>query len=328
MRARAAHGAVAVACVAALAVPLAAGAQPRAKVPRVGVLSPGATDRDRCLTALRQGLSALGHVDGQTHALEARWSDGEGARFPRLAAELVHAQVDVIVTDSNQAAFAAKQATATIPIVMATSGYPVEVGLIAGLARPGGNVTGVATFSGELFVKRLQLLKEVVPTATRLGILRVPGEVQSLHVKDLEAAAPRLGVHLLVVTVERPGDLAPAFKVLVKGGVQAVMTTQGPFFGTNRAEIARLALAHRLPSLSGEVAAADAGTLLFYGPDVFEGCHRAATYVDRILKGAKPADLPVEQPTKVELAVNLKTARALRLTMPPALLARADRIIK
>ena len=221
-----------------------------------------------------------------------------------------------------------KEATASIPIVLASSFYPVELGVIASLAHPGGNVTGVTHFTPELMAKRVQLLRELLPRATRFAVLRLPGGMQDLVVRDMEAAARQLGVQLQVIEVRRVEDLPPAFDAASGSRAQAVMSTQGPFFVQNNARIARLALQHRLPSLSGEPNAAEDGALLFYGPNVFEGCARAARYVDRILKGAKPADLPVEQPTRIDSVINLKTAKALGITIAPSLLQRADRVIQ
>ena len=218
------------------------------------------------------------------------------------------------------AAEAVKKATTSIPIVLASSFYPVELGVIASLAHPGGNVTGVTHFAPELMAKRVQLLKEAVPKASRVAVLRLPWRVQDLVVRDMEAAARQLGVELQVIEVRTVEDLSAAFDAAQRDHAQAAMTTQGPFFNPNSTLIAQLALRHRLPSLSGEPTAPGAGALLFYGPDVFEGCQRAARYVDRILKGAKPSDLPVEQPTKIKLVVNLKTAKALGLKIAPSLL--------
>jgi putative ABC transport system substrate-binding protein len=243
-----------------------------------------------------------------------------------MAAELVQLKVDLIV--SFAVVWAARDATASIPIVMTAGFHPVETGLVASLARPGGNITGVAMFTPGLMAKRVQILKEAVPKVSRVAVLHFEAQGSDLIVKDFEAAARQLGVQLQVIAVGRPEDLSGAFETAVRGGARALMTTQAPFFFLNRAQIAELALKHRLPSLSGEVNAADAGTLLFYGPYVPDGCRRAATYVDRILKGAKPAELPVEQPTVVELVVNLKTAKALGLTIPQSILRRADRVIE
>ena len=310
-----------------LAAPLAAQAQQRGKTPRIGVLSGNHPDNDACLKVLRGGFSDLGYSEGQTYSLEIRWAEGR-ADFSRLAPNLVKTRPDLIVTFTGGATEAAKQATSSIPIVMAVGVYPVEQGLIASLARPGGNVTGVAVFSPGLMAKRLQLLREAVPGAFRVVAFRVPGRSNNPMVEELEKAAVQLGVRLHVIEVQRPEDLAAAFQTAVRGGAQAVMSTQAPFFGLNRVRMADLARKNRLPDLSGETNSAEAGTLLFYGPRVHEGCRRAAHYVDKLLKGAKPTDLPVEEPTRFELAINLKTAKALGLTIPPSLLQRADQVIE
>jgi len=260
--------------------------------------------------------------------LEVRWAEGRSDVFPTLAAELVQLKVDLIVSAAGTAAIAMKQATTSIPIVLASSFYPVEMGVVASLARPGGNITGLAHFTPELMAKRVQLLKEALPAALRFAVLRLPGRVHDLVVSDMEAAARQLGVRLQVIEVQRIEDLAPAFNNAARAGAQAIMSTQGPFFFENNRWIADLAIRHRLPSLSGEPDSAEAGALLFYGPHVTQGCQQAAKYIDRILKGAKPADLPIEQPTKFELVINLKTAKALGLTIPQSLLARAEKVIE
>ena len=311
----------------AVAAPLAAEGQLDWKAWRIGVLSGASRDLDICTDSVRRGLASLGYIEGRTHHIELRRSEGQIDSFPRLAKELVHSRVDVMVVTSL-AIEAAKQATSTIPIVMSSSSYPVERRLIASLARPGGNITGQATHTGELMGKRLQLLKEAAPKVSRMAILRLAGPVQDLFVKDLETAASHMEVRTHVIELRRTEDVSGAFDATARVGADAIMLTQGPFFTVNRQQIAGLALKHRLPSVSGEIGAAEAGTMLFYGPSIPEGCQRAAAYVDRIIKGAKPADLPVEQPTKFELVINLKTARALGLTIPPSLLARADQVIE
>src|SRR5262245_17727506 len=272
--------------------------QPSGKGPGIGVRSGNRPDNDGCLRGLRQGFTDLGYIEGKTHFLEVRWSEGRQEPFPSLARDLVALKVDLIVSFVTEAHPAVKQATATIPIVMATSTYPVELGLVASFARPGGNITGVAQFTSELMAKRVQILKEAAPSISRVAVIRQPGYRNDLIVRDFESAAHQLGIKLQVVEVRRAEDLPGAFQTATRGGAEAVMTTQGPFFGLYQAAIAELALKHRLPSISGEAGAPRAGTLLFYGPYVREGCERAASYADRILKGAKPSDLPVEQPRK------------------------------
>ena len=285
-------------------------------------------DNPGCVDWVRRGLDDLGYIEGRTHILELRWAKDRADLLPSLAADLVRINVDVIVSASAPAAPVVKEATTSIPIVLATSFYPVEAGIIRSLAHPGGNVTGVTHFTPELMAKRVQLAKELVPRATRVAVLRQPGRLQDLVVRDMDAAARQLGIELQAIDVRGVEDLSAAFDTAVKGRAQAVMSTQSPFFWRQRSQIAQLALKHRLPSLSGEPTAAEAGALLFYGPDVMEGCQRAAKYVDRILKGAKPADLPVEQPTKFDLIINVKTAKALGLRVPPSLLLRADKLIE
>ncbi len=223
-----------------LAAPLAAQAQQVGKAPRIGVLSGNHPDNDSCLKVLRGGFSELGYTEGQTYSLEVRWAEGRG-NFSRLAPDLVKTKPDLIVTFTGPATDAAKQATGTIPIVMAIGVYPVEQGLIASLARPGGNVTGVALFSAGLMAKRLQLLREAVPAASRVAAFRVPGPSNHPMVEELEKAAVQLGVRLQVIEVQRAEDLSAAFQTAVRGGAQAVMSTQGPFFGLNRVRIAELA---------------------------------------------------------------------------------------
>jgi putative ABC transport system substrate-binding protein len=319
-------GRLAVATCWLLAISLTAEAQPP-KVPTIGVLSLAFPDKSGCVDRVRRGLDDLGYVEGRTHILELRWAKDRVDLLPSLVADLVRINVDVIVSASD-AAGVVKEATTSIPIVLASSFYPVEAGIIMSLAHPGGNVTGVTHFTPELMAKRVQLAKELVPRASRIALLRLPGHLQDLVVRDMGAAARQLGTELQPIEVRRVEDLSAAFDAAVKGRAQAVMSTQGPFFWRHRTQIAQLALKHRLPSLSGEPTAAEAGTLLFYGPDVMEGCQRAAKYVDRILKGAKPADLPVEQPTKIDLIINVKTAKALGLRVPQSLLLRADRVIE
>jgi putative ABC transport system substrate-binding protein len=310
-----------------LTTALAAAAQP-ARMPKIGVLSLDFPDNATCVDRFRRGLGDLGYVEGQTLVLELRWAKDRVDLLPGLAADLVRSNVDLIVSASGPAAAVAKEATTAIPIVLASSFYPVEAGIIQSLAHPGGNVTGVTHFTPELMAKRVQLMKELVPKATRIAVLRLSGRLQDLVVRDMNAAARQLGIELQPIEVRGEEDIAAAFDTAIKGRAQAVMSTQGPFFWRLRSRIAQLALKHRLPSLSGEPTAAEAGSLLFYGPDVMEGCQRAAKYVDRILKGVKPADLPVEQPTKIDLVINVKTATALGLHVPQSLVLRADRVIQ
>jgi len=311
-----------------LVMPLAGAEARQTKVPTIGVLSLDSPRNSTCVDEIRLGLGELGYVEGRTYVIEPRWAEDRADLLPSLAADLVRMKVDVIVSASGPAAGTAKEATSSIPIVLASSFYPVESGVIASLARPGGNVTGVTHFTPELMAKRVQLLKEVLPDASRFAVLRLPGRLQDLVVKDMQAAARVLGVHLQVIELRAEEDLATAFDAAVAAHAQGVMSTQAPLFWHNNVRIAQLALAHRLPSLSGEPGSAQDGALLFYGPNVFEGCRRAVRYIDRILKGARPADLPVEKPTKINLVINLKTAKALGLAIPQSLLQRADEVIQ
>lgn len=260
---------------------------------------------------------------------EARGADGKVERLAVLAAELVRLKVDAIVTAGTAAAQAARQATATIPIVMATSGDPVGVGLVASLARPGGNVTGVSTLNVELGAKRLQLAREVVPGASRLAILGDAGSPTSVSgIRETQAAARALGVHLHAVSVRGPAELDGAFSMIARERPAALIVTPSAVFFGERRRLATLAVKHRLPTVSGSREYAEAGGLIAYGADRAEALRRAAVYVDKILKGARPGDLPIEQPTTFELVVKLKTAKALGLTIPPSVLLRADQIIQ
>ena len=314
----------------ALAAPLGAGGQQVVKTARIGVLVTGPRPEEHsCVLALRRGFSELGYVEGRTHLLEIRWADGRPEEaFPRLAAELVSANVDLIVAVTAQGLVEAKQATAGVPVVMAASTHPLERGLIASYGRPGANITGLATFTGEMFAKRMQLLVEALPRVSRFAILRLPGEQNDFVVRDLTRAAAGLGLKTDVFEVREPGDFPTAFQGAVRRNAQAVMTAQGPFFLRHVRATAELALKHKLPSFSGEPTAASAGMLMSCGASIPASCQRAAFFVDRILKGARPADLPVETITAFHLEINLKTAKALGLTIPPSLLARADRVIE
>jgi putative ABC transport system substrate-binding protein len=314
-------------CILGLLAALpAADAQQPAKMPRVGLLRPGAPP-DPYVDAFRQGLRDLGYVEGQTIAIEYRWAEGRPARLPLLAAELVQLKVDVIVTQGEVAARAVKEATSTIPIVMATSGDPVEAALVASLARPGGNVTGLSTMVPEMSGKRLQLLKEAVPKVSRVAILYNPTNLTMvLGVKEAQVAARTLGLTVQPVEVRAPDDLGPAFDAMTRERAEALFLIADPFTITHQRRILDLAAKPRLPTICSWLESA--GCLVSYGSNFRDLFRRAATYVDKILKGAKPADLPVEQPTKFELVINLKTARALGLTIPRSVLDLADRVIQ
>ncbi len=313
--------------VLCLLAPGSAGAQPPGTVPRIGLLEPGSlAARAPLWDAFRRAMRELGYVEGRTVLFEARGADGKSERLPALAAELVRLKVDVIVT-AAAAAQAARQATATIPIVMA-SGNPVEFGLVASLARPGGNVTGVTTLSVELSAKRLELALKVVPRASRLAILGDAGSVSSvLGIRDTRAAAQAVGVRLHAVSVRGPAELDGAFSTIVRERPAILIVTGSPMFFGERRRLAELAVKHRLPTVT-QREYVEAGGLIGYGPDLAERFRRAAVYVDKILKGARPGDLPIEQPTKFELVVNLKTAKALGLTIPQPVLLRADALIQ
>lgn len=314
--------------LAGFAAPRAGEAQRAARIPRIGALSPSTPEKSECLPGLRSGLTTLGYREGETYLLTVRGPDETGS-FQRAASELVKDQVDVIVLFSGDRQIeAATEATSSIPIVMATSAYPVERGIVASLARPGGNVTGMATFADEVIGKRVHLVKEAAPSVSRLVVLRTSGNVQDLIVKSIDVAAQQVAVKLNVIEVRLAEDIRVAFEGAARWRAQAVMTTQHPLFHSTRAQFAELALRHGLPSASGEPGAAEAGALISYGPDVRGSCERSAMFVHRILHGAKAADLPVELPTKIPPVINLKTARALNLTLPRSLLLRADQVIE
>jgi putative tryptophan/tyrosine transport system substrate-binding protein len=315
---------------AAVGWPLLARAQQPNKVARIGRLSPLSVAAEApMLAGLRQGLSELGWIDGQNLAFELRFAEGNLDRLPQLADELVRAKVDVIVTGSSPGASAAKDATSTIPIVMVTTGNPVQGGLVASLARPGGNVTGVTALGQVLNVKRLELLKEAVPEVKRVAVLTNPASPYTEpFLQESEAAAHALGVEVRVADAREPDELERAFQAIVKERADALMVLSDPMFITRRRQIVELAAKNRLPSMFGERGSVHAGGLMFYGANLPDMYRRAATYVDKILKGTKPADLPVEQPTTFELVINLKTAKALGLELPWFLQQRADEVIE
>ena len=313
------------------AAPLATEAQQAGKVYRIGVLDVvGVASNEANLSAFRQGLRELGYVEGQNLVIEYRSADGRAERFPDLATELVRLKVDVMVTRGTSAALAAKHVTATIPIVMASSGDPAAYGIVASLARPGGNVTGLHTIvPPELGGKRLQLLKEVLPGLSRVGVLLDSGDVYSrLMVREIERVAHTMGIRLQSVETRRPADLERAFEAALLDRVDALITVEGVLTVMDTTRIVDFAAMSRLPAIYGLREFVDAGGLLSYGPDRRDLFRRSATYVHRILRGAKPADLPVEAPAKFELVINLKTAKALGLTIPPSLLRRADDVIQ
>jgi ABC-type uncharacterized transport system substrate-binding protein len=311
-----------------LAAPLAIDAQQPRKPYRIGYLETGVV-RPLPWEAFRERLRELGYVEGQTVAFELRWADGQLDRLPTLSAELVRLKVDVIVTAGSPAARAAKNATTSIPIVMATGGDPVGLGLVATLARPGGNVTGLTTLSRELSGKRLEMLREAFPRVARMGMLwHRPSDIDALTRRETEEAAQTLGISLKAHGVDGPDDFDRALSAIVADRAGAVLVATSPMFFGHRRQLAELALKHRLPTIFAFREYAEAGGLMAYGPSYTELFQRAAGYVDRILKGARPGDLPVEQPTKFELVINVKTAKTLGVTIPPAVLVRAGEIIQ
>ncbi|MGZ3318796.1 MAG: ABC transporter substrate-binding protein, partial [Isosphaeraceae bacterium] len=280
--------------------------------------------------AFRQGLRELGWIEGQNIVIEYRFADGRLDRLPALAAEVVRLKVDIIAASPTPAALAAKNATGTIPIVFTSVPDPVGLGLVASLARPGGNVTGLTYSVGfNIFGKDLELLKEAVPKARRVAVLSNPASPsQPLTMREITDAARSLGLPLLLLEARGPGDFDGAFAAMAKERVGALFVVTDPAFIPHRARLAELTTKNRLPSIFTQREDAEAGALMSYGPSLSDIYRRAATYVDKILKGAKPADLPVEQPTKFELVINLKTARAIGLTLPQSLVQRADEVIR
>jgi putative ABC transport system substrate-binding protein len=313
--------------------PVAAEAQQAAKVARIGYLGNNPAAGPHLPEAFRQGLRDLSYVDGRNVVIEYRDAEGKFERFPALAAELVALKVDVIVTSGGTpAALAAKQATRTLPIVFAAHADPVGSGLITSLARPGGNVTGLSNLAPELVGKCLEQLKQAVPGVSRVAALWQPGAYGERTEKDMpkgaEAAARALGVRLQFVEARGPADFDRAFSETTTAHADALTVLPSAMFVNERRRLVALAAKNRLPAVYPSRDSVDAGGLMSYGPDLADVFRRAATYVDKILKGAKPGDLPVEQPTKFELVINLKTAKALGLTIPQSVLGRADQVIQ
>ncbi|HEV2056384.1 MAG TPA: ABC transporter substrate-binding protein [Methylomirabilota bacterium] len=312
-----------------LAVPLAAEAQAPAKVPRIGFLTTPSRTNDPRLGAFLQGLRELGYVEGQNIAIEYRFAEGRPERLPALAAELVRLKVDVIVTGGPPAPEAAKQATSTIPIVFTVAGDPVAEGLVASIARPGGNITGLTSIAPEVVGKQLELLKEVVPKISRVAVLQNPNHPgHPSMLRQAEGPARALGMQLHILQAGSPLEFDAAFAAMRSQRAGGVLVLRDSFFIAHRTQIVALAAKNRLPAVYGLREHVEAGGLMAYGANVPLMYRRAATYVDKILRGAKPADLPVEQPTRFELVINLKTAKALGLTIPQSLLARADEVIQ
>jgi putative ABC transport system substrate-binding protein len=313
-----------------LVTPLAAQAQQPSKVPRIGFLASASAERAKSrLAALQQALQALGYVEGQNLVIESRYAAGEYTRFPDLAAEFVRLNVDVIVTEGTPAAHAAQRSTTTIPVVMGNANDPVGQGLVASLARPGGNMTGLSDFSPDTVTKRLELLKAMVPSASRVAVFWNPANASHPpQVQALQAVAPALGVTLLPLEVTSADEIDRVFTVMHQEHVDALMFAGDPLFVTHNRRIGDLVFQSKLPTISGSRFGIEVGGLMSYGTNFDDLHRRAATYVDKILKGAKPADLPVEQPTKFELLINLKTAKAFGITVPPTLLFQADEVIQ
>lgn len=317
------------------AAPLTAEAQPAAKVARIGYLAISSLVSPEArvvIDGFREGLRERGYVEGQNILIEYRTADGKIERLPGLATELVRLKIDLIVVGPTPAARAAKQATSTIPIVAAAMGDPVGDGLVASLRRPGGNITGLTFLGPELVPKRLELLKQALPKVSRVAVLWHTGAFSERTTRDMlkatEAAAPTLGVQLQLVEVRGPDEFDRAFVTMIRERADALFVFPSPMLFNERKRIVDLAAKHRLPSMSVAREFVELGGLIAYGANITELFRRSATYVDRILKGAKPADLPVEQPTKFELVVNLKTAKALGLKIPETILFRADRVIE
>jgi len=313
-----------------LLAPLAADAQPAAKGPRVGyVLGASPATAGHLAQAFLGGLRELGYVEGQNITIEYRWAEGKLERLPDLVADLIRLKVDVIVSSTSPAIRAAKQQTSTIPIVMAGVTDPVGAGFVASLARPGGNVTGLSMLATELSGKRLDLLKEMLPNLSRVAVVWNPTHPgQALALKDTQVVAQALGVTLMSMEVRTREDFEGVFAAIGKERAGAVSVLPDPLTFAHRGQLTALAAKHRLPAMYGFREFVDAGGLMSYGASVPDLWRRAATYVDKILKGAKPSDLPVEQPTQFELVINLKTAKQIGLTIPQSVLYRADKVIK
>ncbi len=312
-----------------LTVSLAA-AQQSGKIPRIGFLGVASLSATSArIEAFRHGLRELGYVEGKNIVIEYRWAEGKIERLPDLAAELVRLKVDVIVTSSAAPTRAAKEATTTIPIVMANDNDPVGSGHVASLARPGGNITGVSTLAPGISGKQLGLLKEIVPKLSRVAVLGTStnsGYAQVL--REVELAAGAFGVKVQYLDVLDPKDIETAFRAASKERAGAVLLVASPVFLPQRTQIAELAVKNQLPAIFPQSEFVEAGGLMYYGANTANLFRSAATYVDKILKGAKPADLPVEQPVKFEFIINLKAAKQIGLTIPPNVLARADKVIK
>ena len=310
-----------------LAVPFAAKAQQAARLPRIGVLLPGNTGTGT--EVLRQGLRELGYVEGRTAVIEWRWWEGKPERLPDAVAEMVRLNLDVIVVGGSEATKAMKEATRSIPIVFIGPSYPVEEGLVASFARPGGNVTGVTVAQSDHVAKLLQLLLDVVPSLTNVGVIWSPANPGSTFtLRDMETGARGLKLKVLPVVMASDADVEPALVAIARARPGALIVLPSPIPIANAERIGELAVRLRIPSISAQKAMMERGLLMSYGADSRDLQRRIPSYVDRILKGAKPADMPVERPTKFELAINMKTAKAIGLTIPQSLLLRADELIQ
>jgi putative ABC transport system substrate-binding protein len=308
-----------------LASPFAAFAQQPPKLPRIGIL---ANEDTPTWDGFRQGMRDHGFVDGRNVSIDWRWAEGRTDRYPALAIELVQLKVDIIVAAGTQAIRAAKQATGTIPIVMSISAYPDKIGLVESLAHPGGNITGLSNVSPDLMGKRFELLKEIAPKVSRVAVLWNPASpVEPLGFRAVQAAGAATRLEIESIEVRTPEDFVPAFTAVTRSGADALYALGNPVNSKFRQSIVDFALKSRLPDMYDDREYVEAGGLFSYGPSFTDMARRAATYVDKILKGAKPADLPVEQPTKFELWINPKTAKALGLTIPQSLLLRGGETI-
>jgi putative ABC transport system substrate-binding protein len=314
-------------CAMLFALSFPAEAQQTTKVPRIGFQSAASPSANAArIEAFRQGLRELGYAEGKNILIEYRYAEGKFDRLNEFAAEFVRLKVDVIVTAAPSSTRAAKKATSTIPIVMAYDSDPVGNGFVGSLARPGGNITGLSSLAPEISGKQLELLKEIVPRLSHVAVLRTLYRAQVL--KEMELAAGALGVKLQYLDVVDPKDIETAFQAARKGRADAVLVLASPILESDRTQVADFAAKNRLPTIYHVAEFVEAGGLMSYGVSFIDLYHRAAAYVDKILKGRKPADLPIEQPTKFELVINLNAAKQIGLTIPPNVLARADRVIR
>jgi putative ABC transport system substrate-binding protein len=327
---RASRRAFLVASVTALVGPRAGRAQPAPRVARVGVLASSTEENFAAgVKAFRDGLRERGWIEGQNLTIEARYAEERYDRLPVLAAELVGLNVDVIFAMASPAVAAARRTTTTVPIVMETLGDAVSAGLVTSLAQPGGNVTGISGFAPELSGKRLELIRELLPKAARIGFLaNLSNPATTTVIRASEAAAQRMGIQLHMVDVREPAELDAAFETMIRARSEALLVAADPMLFSQRRRIVELAARHRLPAVYENRRFADVGGLVSYGPDQTERFRQAAAYVDRILRGAKPGDLPIEQPRTFELVLNLQTAKGLGLQFPPTLRLRADHLIE